>query len=353
MRILAALVLLLAAAVPALAGEATGGFEVRYAPDDQGLATEIDSDVLRLVDEVWRDLDAGKRWDPVVTGPFSTIKRDSIYVTSQRLTGFLEVEIVLNTTTDVPSERAATLALSRRFLEDLATALASAVERHRQFHITPLRSAMREASVSTKVAQQELAAYEAEWGDLEVERDVTASRLRKAAADLADARIQRAVLARQLERTRKAVESAAKAVRLRRQADAVRLRLESGSTLGDAEVESTLRKELLQLEALLDSIEQEAPALDEARRRTFDLEVELVGMEAKEALLRPEVAELRDRTRELGAARRAHQELLRTATARRDAETKLAEQLRAAELQTRNPTLVVTRSPAVRGPEPR
>jgi len=341
MKALFAAVLACALAVPAFAATGWTSVDLVYASADPAAAAKLDRDIGPRIDRIWNTMDAGSRWNESAAGPFGLVKGDATMEHSPQGSGRLRLQVSVTPRAALPSEAASSNALMERLVELLRSDIEATLASLRQFNVAEKRAALREAQSATKAATQHVRQHVAQWGDLETERDVATSRLRDAAADLANTRIERAVTSHRLKAARDAVERAAAAEDIRAKADALAAEIEKTDVPGAGRQRQLA--DLATLRSLLREAEKRAPPMESARQRVFDMEVELVGLEAREALLEPEVASLRARTSEIATARREAADLERIVDSARGREIELEAELRDAEKVSRGPALVIVR----------
>ncbi len=339
MRVLLVAVLASALAAPALAATGWTSVDLVYASDDPASAAKIDRDIGHRIDRIWRTMDAGSRWSVAQAGPFGLVKDGATIEHSPKGSGRILIEVSVTPRAAVPSETVSSDALMQRLVDLLRSDVEGTLASLHQSAVAERRAELREAQSATKAAAQQVHRHVAQWGDLETERDVATSRLREAAADLANTRIERAVTSHRLDAVRGAVERAAKAADLREQLDA----LETEIANSDPDPDTLQRAKLEELRRRVLEAEKRSPPLETARQRVFDFEVELVGLEAREALLEPEVETLRARTSEIAAARRKAAELKRAVDSARGREVELESVVRKADKASRGTGLVVVR----------
>ena len=319
---------------PAFAGTATARFELRVVHEDAAaVAADVPGGLGKLVLDTWEGL-APRSWNDAAHGPYSLVRRSSHVVASGDGAGAVSVELTLSTSQAIPSERASARALATA----LASAARQAVDRRVGSIVLSraesLASTLADEQRSVATADAAVVAFVDRWGDVETERETTASRLQATTAALADARVEQAVTAARLEKARRAVQRAAQAAELREELDRLERAAEQSDSEAGTDVLAALREKLRQAEA-------GSPPLDVARRRVFDLDVELVGLEARIALLEPELHELRARSREIAKARRTLDALERAVESARAREQRADDELHAARRRVRGPFVVV------------
>ncbi len=120
--------------------------------------------------------------------------------------------------------------------------------------------------------------------------DSVTERLLAAEREAATLRIDRTVVAKKLEAVRAAAQRAVELGRMRDQADAIERRIDETRTAPERE---QLKAQLAELRRRIADGSAKCPSLETARERVFELEVELVGLETREAAVAEELKALR------------------------------------------------------------
>ena len=327
-RLIAGLLLACAAALPAHADELG---ERTFTVEIGGRDDELREDCSRRLSAWWEELTAPDHppanWSEKDLGPWSLVVRTSGG-------GFVEerpglVHAIVNVVSEaLPSRKDAADAFAAALLSGLrervaarSDAPAETAEAHLRFEEVDLR--LRSDAFAAKRESFEIR----HGGPLDARADWLTARRADVERDAADTRIQRAVTAKQLETARAAAERVVGLERLRRSADDLERRIAAAP---DAE-RAHMNDQLATLRDKIDELSKTSPSLDSAREQVFRLEVDLVGYEARAAVLGEERAELTEAQKLLRADLTGWTEAVRAIDA---AEARLAE-VRAQLAETR------------------
>lgn len=334
---------LAAFAAPARADE-TGErtFVVELAHGDPELREDCSRRLFAWWDEMTAEKAAPKGWDETRLGPWSLVVRTSGG-------GFVEerpglVRVLVNVVADGLRSRSETAdAYAAALLEGLGERVGRLDAGRVSAEYEPLQRERAEAETASRAADEELRRAEASGPAPERRAASVAVRIGESERNAAAARIDRAVSARKLETARAACDRALEIERLRREAGAAEKQLDLASA---AEAEPA-RAKLAALRDAIDALARTTPALDTARETVFRLEVDLVGLEAREKALAEELAALRTEETALHEAVRRHGPAVRAAEAARArldaAQRRLDDFTR--RRSARGPLMVVVRAP--------
>ena len=307
----AALAVLLLPAV-ALGGDERAEFEFRYGGDDPALRSEVTRALAGRLATVAEHL--GDSWDVPDAGPLDIVLRATRLHAEHPEVGTARVVIRFDDP-GVPSSGTAVRELGRRLtdhLEDWVEGLAQA--RH-SLELAQARSDHDRDATKLRLKESDLAGALRD-GDPSRSLQLDTARLAKVHARLGELEVRVPVVRRQLEGARAATIRAAEAVQLEQEVEEFRRQMRA--TDFDS-VRAEIEERLAPLRARLQQLQSESPPLEVARRRAFDLEDELLGIETELELLH---AEYRDLSGRIAAAeeRVAALEIARERVALRRAE---------------------------------
>jgi hypothetical protein len=314
-RLLAAAALA-AAAAPALAADPVEREALlAYAANDVTLQIDVHGRILVWADELLDPASPPPAWDAQKLGPWDVVVRRAGRAFEASTPGRLWLMVSLDPE-GLPSGAATADALAGRLVEGFR---AKVEERARDVRRPAEAAAQRSVAAATDrrdLLVLEMRMVEEPHGGPPAQRAAsTATRLAAAETDLASARVERAVTAKKLEAARAGAQRAVELARLRAEADeverALRDRAFPPERAAREKEEAALRDKLAALRRAIDEATARCPSLETARERVFDLEVALVGLETREAVLAEEIRALREAAAALAPAVRKHEELAR------------------------------------------
>ncbi|MCE9638005.1 MAG: hypothetical protein K8T90_20075 [Planctomycetes bacterium] len=295
-----------------------------------GRDESLREDCSRRLSAWWDDVTSPDRvpegWDEKKLGPWSLVTKTSGG-------GFIEekpglVRVILSVGSDaLPSRKDAADAFARVVIDGLRRRVAErdgVGDRERlAFDAASLRSQAATAELESFIAQIETP----HGGPPDRRVETLTARRDEIDRDVSQTRIDRAVTAKKLETARAAAERAVEIERTRRDADALEAKAAEQADAGPQR--DALVAKLATLRARIDELSKSTPSLDSARETVFQLEVELVGLEARGAVLAEERTALTAATAEARRDVPKHAQLVRQLDAARavrdDAERAMSE----------------------------
>jgi len=340
-----ALLACLAMPAPADAAETVSTFTLRFESGENDALQELES-LSMTVARGWQQLEPGPSWDAEKYGPYELVRRGADYSVKSPLPGEATVTVTISPTAPVPSESVSAQALAASLLAVIDADVARRLDAWRGRALSAPRASADAAHERIELARSAADTHRKRWGDVATEHRMAADRLHEAASDLARTRIDLAVAARRLETARAAAERAAEAAEIRREAEAIERKLEAGEWSDPKEADE-LRRTIVKLRDALAEAERRSPPLPDARRAAFDLEVEMVGLEARKSALEPEIVALRERVVELVGAAAEARVIEAELSAARTAKNSKDEQLRELETKLSKAAVVVVTPPTM------
>ncbi len=325
---LMAALLVIGLSTPLVAGEIRRQFVVRVARDQPELAERLNAQLPGWVSAVKTELRTPDGWDDTAAGPFDLVLARVTVRLEKPSDSTARIRLSMDDT-GLRSGKTSMEALTRAVAGDLLQRAGAAALEETATRRAVLEGSVADATRRQRTTEADLRALEEEHGDPTVARGLIFSRLREAQGELADARIQEAVLGRQVVRARLAAKRALEVAKLERAVAAIEAVIEAAIAEGRA-VPAERTEKLAELQKELDEARAETPSIDTVRERIFDLEVALTAEEGRVELLGEEIAALRQSSAGAMRADRRHRELLEdlaTRRARRSAAVRALEEL--------------------------
>jgi chromosome segregation ATPase len=347
----ALLIAVVALTSPAFAAEAESTFVIRFESGENAALQSLES-LSMTVSRAWTQLERPADWDDGACGAYSLVQRGADYRVRSPLPGEATVTVTIHPEEAVPSESRSAQALAQALLDRVMEDATQRLSAWRDRALSGARATSKSADERLMDAEVLARSHRHEWGDVATEHRMAAARLQEASADLARTRIDLAVASSRLEAARRAAERAEEAEKLRREADAIEKRIDAGRETDPPTVEK-LRERIALLRQLLAEAERLSPTLADARRLVFDLEVEVVGLEARKAALQPEIVEVRKRVVELVDAAASARVIEAELAGARTTRTEKREQLRELEARLSAAAVIVVTAPTSGAPRKR
>ena len=314
-----------------------------------GRDEELRDDCSRRLSAWWDEiLDPSKPapagWDETKLGPWSLVARTSGGGFVEERPGF--VHVMVNVVAEgLPSRMDAADALMRVIVAAFEARVRARADALTEPAYAPARQDLASAQQDADKARSGIREIvTAHGGPPERRADSIATLLNDAERDASRTRIDRAVTAKKLDAARAAAERATELVTLRRDADDLERRAASARPL-DAATELT--QKLAALRTRIDELAKTSPPLDAAREQVFRLEVDLVGLEARAAVLVEELKSLREEGARVQDDAQRHADLVRELSAAQSAESAATARIKAlaTRVASRGPVFQVIRAP--------
>lgn len=255
-------------------------------------------------------------WDEKKLGPWSLVAKTSGGGFMEERPGFVRVFLSVGSDA-LPSRKDAADAFARAVIDGLRRRVAERDATGTREH-TALDIAVMKARSEAVAVEAEIRAVETPHGGPPDRRvETLTARRDEIDRDVSQTRIDRAVTAKKLEAARAAAERAVEFERTRRDAEALEAKIADRGE--DGPQRDALLAKLATLRARIDELSKSTPSLDSARETVFQLEVELVGLEARGAVLAEERTALTAATAEARRDVPKHAELVRRLDAARAA----------------------------------
>lgn len=284
-------------------------------------------------------------WDESKLGPWSLVARTSGGGFVEERPGLVHVFVHV-AAEGLPSRSDAADALIRTIVAAFEARVKTRADAVSAPPYLRAREDLDVASADLEKATRKVREVEAPHGGPPARRAETlATLLSDAERDASRTRIDRAVTAKKLDAARAAAERAGDLSRLQRAAEELQRRIEASK--GDASGTGDLPAKLATLQARIDTLAKTSPPLDAAREEVFRLEVDLVGLEARSAVLVEELKSLRDEGSQVQNDVKRHAEFLRERSVAQAAVDDATSRIRTLVVRagSRGPVFEVIRAP--------